>query len=158
MTLYEIDNQIAALIDAETGEITDFDAFEGLTIARDQKLENIALYVKNLKAEAEALKTEEANLAKRRKTAENKAENLKQYLDTALQGNPFKTARVVCSYRKTQSVECDESFIEWARNNAYDLLTYKEPTVNKTAIKEAIKEGRSVEHATLKDGMSFSIK
>ena len=53
-TLYEIDESIKALIDEETGEIADFEAFEALNLERDAKLENIALYIKDLKADAEA--------------------------------------------------------------------------------------------------------
>ena len=54
MNLYEIDAAITALVDPETGEISDFDAFDQLSMARDQKIENIALYYKNLVADAAA--------------------------------------------------------------------------------------------------------
>ncbi len=48
MTLYEIDKAITDLADPETGEITDFEALDNLQMARDQKIENIACYYKNL--------------------------------------------------------------------------------------------------------------
>ena len=88
MTLYEIQDNIRKAIeqgfDEETGEILDTNALEALEIQRDEKIENIALFIKNLKAEAEAIKAEKMNLAKRQQTAENKAEWLKQYLTKCL--------------------------------------------------------------------------
>lgn len=58
MNLYEIDSAILDCVDAETGEIFDMDKFEELSLTRDAKVENICLWIKNLKAEAEALKAE----------------------------------------------------------------------------------------------------
>lgn len=158
MKLYEIDEAIYSLIDPETGEITDFEAFEGLQLARAEKCENIALYYKNLTAEAVAIKAEETKLAERRKTVENKAARLLEYLKTALNGEKFETPRVKCAYRKAQSVEVDERFMTWALNNANDLLAFKEPTPNKTKIKEAIKSGRDIVGAKLVDGLSLNVK
>ena len=59
MTLYEIDNAILGCVDDETGEVIDFDKLDKLTMQREQKLEGAALAVKNLTAEAEAIKAEE---------------------------------------------------------------------------------------------------
>lgn len=50
MTLYEINQTILSLIDEETGEILDEDQLERLNIAKEEKRENIALYIKNLRA------------------------------------------------------------------------------------------------------------
>lgn len=158
MTLYEIDAQLSALIDEETGEISDFDAFDALQLDRKTKCENIACYYKNLTAEADAIKAEEQKLADRRKGIENKAAHLFEILKYALKGEKLETARVKCAFRPTKSVECDESFIRWADGNAPDLLTYKDPAPNKTKIKEAINSGRNVEHAQIVDGASLSVK
>ena len=81
MNLYEIDAAITALVDPETGEISDFTKLEELSMARDQKLENVACWYKNLMAEAKAIRDEEKVLAERRQSAERKAESLKRYLD-----------------------------------------------------------------------------
>ena len=72
MNIYQIDNAIMTagdaildLVDEETGEITDLDQFEalkaemdGLQMAREQKISNVACWIKNLKAEADAIKAE----------------------------------------------------------------------------------------------------
>src|SRR5574344_1732207 len=104
-SLYDIDNRILDLTDKETGEILDEQAFEALQMERNDKLENIALWVKNLLSESEALKAEEKAFAERRKSAENKAESLKRYLDSALDGQKFNTTKVAISYRKSTSVD-----------------------------------------------------
>lgn len=158
MTLYEIDAQLSALIDEETGEISDFDAFDALQLDRAQKCENIALYYKNLTAEAEAIKAEEDKLYDRRKKLEKKAANLFEYLKYALNGEKLETARVKCSFRTTHPVHFDDNFVYWAADNAPDLLTYKEPTPNVNKVKEAIKAGREVYGATIMDSQSLSVK
>ena len=82
MTLYEIDEQILGCVDSETGEIIDEEKLAELNIAFDEKVENIALWIKNLLSEAEAIKQEKLKLGDRQKAAENKAESLKKYLQT----------------------------------------------------------------------------
>ena len=141
MSIYEIDNAIVQLVDDETGEISDEEAFDQLQMARDAKIENIGLYVKDLQAEAKAIKDEEAALAARRKSAEAKVERLKNLLDYALRGAKFSTPRLKVSYRKSQTVEVSDGFVAWADENRPDLLTYADPKPSKTAIKDAIKAG-----------------
>lgn len=54
MTLYEIDQAILACIDEESGEIIDADALAELSMERDKKVEGVALWIKNLRADAPA--------------------------------------------------------------------------------------------------------
>jgi hypothetical protein len=159
MSIYDIDAAIVSLIDAETGEISDEEAFDALQMERDVKVENIGLYFKDLSAEAKAIKEEEANLAARRKSVEAKAERLKKLLDYALQGQKFSSPRLKVSYRKSSTVELAEGFADWAAENADDLLTYSEPKPNKTLIKAAIKDGRVPDNlATIETHENISIK
>lgn len=152
MKLYEIDQAIMGLVD-ETGEIIDIEAFDSLQMERDAKIENIALYIKDLRAEAEALKAEKIAFAERQKVAENKVESLKNYLAYALKGQAFKSTKAVVSFRKTQQVDVPDIY-------ALDenFLRYKEPEADKTAIKEAIKAGQTVKGATLIENTSVIIK
>ena len=80
MDLYKIDDAILDCVDGETGEIIDVAALEALKMERDTKIENIALWIKNLLSDAEQIKAEKEALAKREKSAVNKAENLSRYL------------------------------------------------------------------------------
>lgn len=158
MSIYEIDDSILSLVDMETGEIEDIARFDELQMERTQKVENIACYFKNLVAEAKAMKEEEANLARRRKAVENKAERIKNLLIYALNGKKFESPKVRCSYRKAKSVRVDDDFVAWAQGHASDLLAFKEPTPNRTAIKAALEEGREIEHAEIVTNESLQVK
>ena len=151
--LYQIDQAIMDLVDSETGEIIDIEALDSLQMERDAKIEGIALWIKDLKAEAEALKAEKIAFAERQKVAENKVESLKNYLAYALKGQAFKSTKAVVSFRKTQQVDVPDIY-------ALDenFLRYKEPEADKTAIKEAIKAGQTVKGATLIENTSVIIK
>ena len=48
MNIYEIDNAMFSLIDEETGEIKDFEAFEELQMQKEEKIENAALWHKKI--------------------------------------------------------------------------------------------------------------
>ena len=153
-SLYSIHEQLLALTDEESGEITDWSAFEALQLARDEKIENIALYHKNLLAEAAALKAEEKSFAERRKRAENKAESLKNYLATSLNGSRFNTTKVAISYSKSTSVEVDETKLpaNWLREVPASYV------VDKVEIAKALKTGEVIEGVALKETNSIQVK
>ena len=149
MNLFEIKNEIMNCWDQETGEIFDSKKMDQLEMERDTKIENIALYIKNLTADAEALKAEKQSFAERQKAAENKAEALKRYLA----GQKFSTPRVAISFRKTSSVNVTDMSLLPS-----EYLKFADPTPDKTAIKNAIKAGTAVAGAEIVDGQSMSIK
>lgn len=158
MSIYEIDDAILSLVDMETGEIEDEKRYDELQMERTQKVENIGCFYKNLIAEAKAMRDEETTLAQRRKAVENKAERIKNLLTYALRGEKFESPKVRCSYRKAKSVQVDEGFVAWAQEHADDLLTFKEPTPNRTAIKAALADGREIEHAVIVTNESLQVK
>lgn len=151
--LYEIDAQIMSCVDFETGEIIDEEKLQALQLEFNQKVEGIALWIKNLLAEAKMIKEEKDNLAARQKSCENKAESLKRYLSSALDGEKFKTAKVSISYRKSESVEVEDiSLLD------DDYLKFKEPEADKTKIKTALKNGVALEGVTLVEKNNIQIK
>ena len=159
MKLYEIDSAILDCIDMETGEVIDTERLDALQMERDAKIENVALWIKDLKAESDAIKAEKQKLAERQKAAENKAENLKKWLAYALDGHKFSTAKCAVSFRNTESVEVtDEGLQNLMRGGKDELLTYKMPEPNKTAIEQAIKDGLSVSGVQLVQNVSTIIK
>ena len=158
MNIYEIDNAMFSLIDEETGEIKDYEAFEELQMQKEEKIENTALWYKNLVAESKAIREEEKALAERRKSLENKAENLKNFINRILDGNKFSTSKVAISYRKSTAVEVDDEFIDYAMKNNNDLLTFKRPEPNKTVIKGMLQGGFDIPHAELVERNNMSIK
>ena len=163
MTIYDIDKQIAALLEAgvddETGEVLiDTDALEALQMERDTKVENLALAYKNMQAEAKAIKAEEEALAERRKATEAKAERAREYLDFVLAGEKFSTPRVAVSYRKSKKLKLADGFVSWAMEHAPDYLRYKDPEADKTNITAAIKNGVFIPGAELVESQSMTIK
>lgn len=158
MTIYEINEEILNCIDLETGEIIDIDRLNDLQLERDTKIENVACWIKELKAEAEAIKAEKLILAERQKVAENKAESLKKWLAYALDGQKFKTSKCSISYRKSEAVEVTEEGLNNLMQEHNELLTYKAPEPNKKAIKDALKDGLSVEGVQLVQNTSTIIK
>ena len=153
MNLYEIDQEIMNCVDVETGEIIDPARLDELQMDRDIKIENIACWIKNLYADAEAFKTEKQSFADRKKAAEDKAESLKKYLANYLAGQKFSTPKVAISFRKTSSVNVTDMTLIPKK-----YLKFADPTPDKTAIKNAIKNGERVSGAELVDGKSMSIK
>jgi hypothetical protein len=157
MTLYDIDERIEALL-SEDGEIADFEEFDKLQMEREQKIENAALAYKNYMAEARAIKVEEDALKRRRTACENRAEGLKCYLDYALSGAKFKSAKVSISYRTSKRCTLDDDFIEWAQEHAEELLRYKAPEPNKTIIADKLKAGEDIPHAHIEVINNISIR
>ena len=162
MKLYEINSELENLIDTETGEIADVAFFEQLSMERTAKIEGIALFIKNLDSDATALKAEETALSERRKVAENTAARLKEFLTNMLpDGEKFETPRVKLSWRKSKSVRVlipESDFIEWARAVNPALLSFKEPTISKSAIKEALESGADITAATIVESNNLQIK
>ena len=161
MNLYEINDAIMACIDEESGEILNSKMLDDLIMTRDEKLENIGLWIKNLSAEAEAIKQEKMNLAHRQKVCENKAESLKNYLSGFLNGAKFSTPRVAISFRKSKAVEIgdEESVVKQLQEKGFDkCLKIVAPTVNKTELKKALESGLEIENVMIVENQNIQIK
>lgn len=153
MNIYEIDDAITACVDPETGEILDERALDALVMERDKKIENVACWIKDLKAEAGAIREEEKALADRRHSAENKAKSLKNWLGYALGGEKFKTAKVSVSYRKSNSVQViDEKVID------EKFLIPQPAKLNKKMVSEYIKSGMAVPGCELQEKTNLQVR
>ena len=160
-TLYEINNAILECCDTETGEILDFERLEQLQLEKAQKIEGVALYIKNLEAETAALKTEETALAERRKAKENKAKRLKEFLVNALAGQKFETARVRLSFRSSTGVEIDDelTLLTWLEKNHQDhCIKYKMPEISKSEVGKLLKAGQEIPGAALVERSNLQMK
>ena len=161
MTLYEIDSAIQALVDPESGELMDYDAFAALQMEREVKLENMALWIKNLTADAKAIKEEEVVLKERRQRTEAKAARLKDYLREALCGEKFQTARCSISYRKSTALEVEDttSLAEWLDSNGHPgLVVYAAPSVDKRAVTDLLKGGVDIPGAVLVERTNMQVR
>ena len=153
MKLYEIDAAIMDCIDLETGEVVDAEKLTPLQMEREQKVENVALWVKDLDAEAKAIRAEEQSFAERRRALESKAESLRSWLASALNGEKFGTTKVAITFRRTKSVQVDDVF-----KLDDEFVKYAEPKPDKAAIKKALEAGQTIEGAELVENLSMSIK
>lgn len=155
MKLYEIDRAIDDFfmnnIDPETGEMTNLDELEGLQMEREQKLENIGIAVKNIRADIEALKAERENISKRIDQAQRQANSIEAYLAYALQGDKLNTSKVKVTYRKSDSVVIDD--LDRVPERFIKVETTYTPM--KAELKKAIKEGRDIDgvHLETKNNM-----
>ena len=161
MNLYEINAALMQAyddaVDQETGEIIENEAYkaiDGLQMALEEKTENVLLWIKNLQADAEALKKEKMAFADRQARAEAKIESLKKYVGKVLDGQKFQTARVSASWRKSEAVEYAGNVFALPE----DYIKYSDPTVDKTALKKALKNGEEIEGARLVIRQNLQIK
>ena len=164
--LYEIDRSIeellSAVTDPDTGEIVDLDALDDLLMEREQKIENVILFYKDVQAELAAVTHEYMTLQGRAERLGSTADGLKLYISKALNGEKFKTAKCEVSYRKSEAVDVDDGFIEWANNPDNLALHFVRrkitDTPDRAAIKKYLKEGGSLEHCRLVEKQNISIK
>ena len=176
--LYEIDYQLQMLedymVDVETGEILDEDSFNAkfdeIQMALNEKIESGICFVKNLQADIEAFKTEEKNIAQRRKIKENLAERIKNRIDNYIRMkytnedgivdtdglNKFKmeTPRMKLSYRKSDSVDVydiDSLPKEYIKEKV-------EVSADKTALTKDIKSGKKINGAKIVTNLNMQVK
>ena len=160
--LYDIDAAILACVDQETGEIFDPEQLDALQMERAQKLEGVALWVKDLKAEAEAVKAEADKLTARKKAIDNKVEGLKTWLLYALGGEKLKTPR--CNVYQTHSqkvvIDDEKAMIDMLMSSpsGEKFLRMKEPEIDKNALKDSLKQGYEYEFAHLEETEGLVIR
>lgn len=154
MTLYELDDRFQnfELEINEDGEVINADDLEKIEMERNEKLENVALYIKNARADRDALKAEKKRIDERLKTESNKVEWMERYLQNHLHGEKIKTPKVSVSYRKTKSVVCEHP--EYLEHRFQRVKV----DADKKAIADAIKSGEKVEGAHLEEKVSMVLK
>lgn len=146
------------VVDMTTGEIFDEGYLEELFADREQKVKNIVLYIKNLTAEAEAVKQQKMNFARRQARLEKRVESLKDYLSRNLAaGEKYNAPEFTLGWRKTESVEVSD--IHLLEADGFDeYLTYKAPEPKKADIKKALKAGKTIPGCSLVASNKIQIK
>lgn len=155
--IYQIRQEIEGFefeCDPETGEILNALSWDALNMTFEEKVENIACYIKNLSSDILAFKAEEEQLAKRRKSNEKKVEFLKRLLADNMDGQKFSTARCAVSFRKSEKVEIlDESSVP--QDVMVQTVTFRP---DKDAIKKLLKNGQTVNGCRLINSLNTQIK
>ena len=164
MSIFEIKKEIEDLLEScvnEDGEIDDesIAKLAELQEAKDEKLENTACYIVNMKAEAAAIREQEKILAERRGRIEKKIERVSAFLQEQLGGEKLANESRVCvSYRKTKVADYDDDFIDWCMDNMKtEFLHFKDPTVDRVALKNYLKD-HELDNARIVESVSMSVK
>lgn len=166
MNLYEIDTAINTLledgydnecINPETGEFIEervIERLEELSIARSEKIESVACFIKNLAAQSAAIKREEVHLAERRNVIDNRIEGLKKYLSSSLNGEKYNGIRAAISWRKSAQLIIDD-----ADKIPSEYVTEQlSVSVDKNAIKAAIRNGEKIDGAHIENRLNIQIR
>lgn len=138
MKLWEINAEIDALIDYETGEVADIDALENLKMKKHEKLRNIAFLALNQEAEIVALKEQIAKFTARKKAAKKTVAWAKE-----LDGETMKETEFIVGYNPP-SVEIEDIALLDRRFFRLPEIKRIEPVPDKKAIKAAIDAGQDV--------------
>ena len=128
-----------------------FDTLDGIEGEFSDKAENIACIIKQYLVTADAHETEERRQRAEKERYRKGAERLKKYLldnMTEMNLNKVSGIKATVSVRnnaESVAVDDEDAFRSWALDNGRrDLLRFKDPDINKTAIKGALKVGEDI--------------
>ncbi len=170
MKLYEVNQAIEEIfeqmVDPETGEILSdaeslMEQLDSLQMERQRILEYLAKLILNTRAEAAALKEEEARLKKRRDRLGKKEEQIMAILDRECGGEKTDLGIATLSYRKTAHVEVSdaEKAVRWLKRNKHtDCYRVPAPEVAKAEVKKLINQGTKVPGCAVVENRSCSLR
>lgn len=159
-SLYELSKdyeELQAMLEvAETDE--DMEAIQNtldmLDCSIDEKIENTAMFIHNIKGDIQAFKDEAKRMQAKAKTLENMTERLKNNIDHVMKKNQLTEKKVglfKCYYKASETVEIDN----------LDALPdeFRKVTIaaDKVAIKKAIKAKQEVAGARIEKHMNLQI-
>lgn len=164
ISLYQIAaehrHMVEALMATDNDSQTVADTIEAESYPLEVKAQNVAYAIRNMEATAAAIKEAEKQMAERRKSIENRAQHIRDYLQTCME---------VAGVTK---IECPH-FALSIKNNPPSVDVFEPalipaeymktpepppPAPDKTAIKEAIKAGKEVPGAMLVQAKRLEIK
>lgn len=162
MNLYQLTNEFekamqAIAVDPETGEVSGFEAVDSLDAAFEDKAEAYAVTIKNLAAEAAALKNERDNLKAREDSVKKRMEYMKQHLADSMLAvgkDKISTAKAALSFRKSVQVNIVND-VE-VPDDLCKVVIDRKP--DKTAIGKLLKSGEAVPGAELVENMNLQVK
>ena len=157
MNLYELSLAFQDVQNMDLDPEVMKDTLDSINDAIENKAENIAKLIRNLESDVSAFKTEEDRLKTKRQSAENKVEWLKAYLEDNMKltgKTKFKSGMFNFSIQKNpKSVNIfNESILP------DEFLIPQPPKVDKTSLKELLKNGVEIPGAELKQTESLRIR
>ena len=156
----EYQQAAAQLADLDMPDEVVADTLESLQFPIEQKATNVAMFVRNLEATAEAIKAAEVEMAKRRKALESRAANVREYL----KANMLRTGitKIECPLFKI-SVRDNPASVRVTDESVIPSQFMRQPdppppSPDKKAIGEALKSGEDVPGCVLERGNRLEIK
>lgn len=164
VTLYQLASQYRAdlekLAELDLPEEVVADTLEGLSGELEVKAQNVVAFARHLEKTAEAMKEAEAEMAKRRKAVEARVERIKRYVLDCMQSNGIQ--KIECPWfsisiaKNPPAVEIeDERMIP---SEYFVVPPPPPPQVDKKLIAQALKEGKDVPGAKLRQGVRLAIR
>lgn len=141
-----------------------FDTLTALEDEFESKAENVAVYLKSVFVEIAAMKDEEAALRRRRQNLEKNMDAMQRHLIGAMNQIGLKKiemprARItIRNNGESLAVDNEEDFIEWAKENAMELLKFSAPSIKKTDTKRLLQKGEDIPFVHLTRTQSLIIK
>lgn len=161
MTLYELTEEYRMLLElAEDPEVdpeTMSDTLEALGGEIEEKADGYAKVMKQLEADAAALKAEEKRLSTRRTVCENNIKRMKAALQSAMEATgktKFKTDLFSFGIQKNPA----KLVIDDEKQIPHDFMIQPDPVPDNKAIKDALKEGFEFAWCHLEQSESLRIK
>lgn len=161
-SLYDIDQRYLAALDAATDPDSDLDpalfsdTLAGLEGEAEDKIHNVIRYARNLEAEADAIKQAIVGMKIRMDAKKRRAEHLREYAMDGMQTIGKKKLEwpdfVASVTPSPESVVVDD---EAAVPDDYARYTR---SLDKTVIKQAIKDGHQVPGCHLTSGVHLRIR
>lgn len=155
-TLYELTELYTNLMDLDLEDEQVKQALEDIDEKIEVKADNIAKLIRGLEGQKDICKAEEERIYKRRKSVENRIENLKEYLKAtmiATDKRKFKTDLFSFNIQKNRASlkildeeKVPEEYVEYDRK------------VLKDKLKKAIAEGLEVDYAELTQTESLRVR
>lgn len=155
-TLYELTELYTNLMDLDLEDEQVQEALEDIDEKIEVKADNIAKLIRGLEGQKDICKAEEERIYKRRKSIENRIENLKEYLKAtmiATDKRKFKTDLFSFNIQKNRASikildeeKVPEEYVEYDRK------------VLKDKLKKAITEGLEADYAEIIQTESLRVK
>lgn len=141
-----------------------FDTLSGIEEEFDFKAENLAQYIKCLKAECECLDKEADKIKARSNSRKKRIDQLKNYLMENMlkigvkKIDMPKASILLRNNAPSLKIENETEFIKMLQDaERDDLLRYNQPDIEKNKVKKLIKSGESFDGARLESSQSVII-
>jgi len=159
-SLYEIAGMYRQVLEMEPESEDEFGAMmtalDELQGELTEKADNIVKYIRNLSAEADALKAEEAALYKKRRAVENKAERLKAYLAAQMTLCGLRELKAGLFKLRFQPTTPAISIVD--ESAVPEKFHRVKVEIDKLAIRDALKNGEEVPGIELQRGEALVIR